>query len=292
MLLLTILLFLLKYSSLAHGDDPEGNDMDDLTAAQIIELRKFSAKEHLITTEDGYMLTLVEARNPLFNGQEPTNCVVLMIHGIRSSAKDFIRNSIDARPKDYSKLNVTNSTIEQLIELTKNDPAKESLAFTLLNFGCRVWLLNRRGSTESRRHKVFNESDINPVNSIRKRHHSKMQQVLNAIGNKTIGNDLSLSMWKHTQNKDLGFLLSGLVGYFELPSIDSGWNPIRNMAYWNYSMDEQVAHDLPQVITYCLNQTKQEKLILIGHSAGGALILMTLASNQEVAKKGKFRRYL
>lgn len=57
--------------------------------------------------------------------------------------------------------------------------------------------------------------------------------------------------------------------------------------YWDFSLDEQAKYDLPELINYVLYVTKQPKLSLVGHSLGGAIILMTLAEYPNMADKGK-----
>lgn len=58
--------------------------------------------------------------------------------------------------------------------------------------------------------------------------------------------------------------------------------------YWDFSLDEQVRYDLPEVINYVRYVTNKPKVSLVGHSIGGAIILMTLAKYPEIADKGKF----
>lgn len=270
-----VLASLLQYASTLQEteDDPNGLDMDDLTTAQLIELRHYKAKNHHIVTKDGYILNLVQANNPLIESRNLLRGVVLFVHGIRTSSKDFIRNSINARPKNYLNVNISQATIEELIELTKNDPSKETLAFTLLNFGYECWFMNRRGSMESRGHLIYTDWERNLLNfNIR-------QRAFNLITSSKVE---SLPL-----KRDLGFLLAAMINYFDLPSIDIGINPNLNSQYWNYSFDEQVHGDMPQVVDYVCNETGQEKLILVGHSAGAGLILMTLAAIPELSKKSE-----
>lgn len=59
-------------------------------------------------------------------------------------------------------------------------------------------------------------------------------------------------------------------------------------SYWDYSLDEEALHDLPETIDYILQQTNKPKLSLIGHSAGGAKIMMLLADRPQYADKGEF----
>lgn len=58
-----------------------------------------------------------------------------------------------------------------------------------------------------------------------------------------------------------------------------------NSVYWNYSLDEQVNYDLPEVIEYVLNKTGSLKINVVGHSVGGALTLMVLTQNPDISDK-------
>lgn len=62
--------------------------------------------------------------------------------------------------------------------------------------------------------------------------------------------------------------------------------------YWNYTLDEEVRYDLPQVIDLVLNVTNRPKISLVGHSTGGALILMALAKYPELSERSKYNLFI
>lgn len=224
---------------LIKADDQYGNDILGLSVAETIRLRQYIAEEHHVTTTDGYIIQLVRMLNPLINegkrgleGKKP----VLMIHGIEGSGALFVSNSIDARPKDYTKLNVSQISEESLNQLLSVDPNSNSLAMLSSCFGHEVWLMNRRGARGSLGH-------VN--NGSTKR---RMPLVVPA--------------------------LEALERTFKFK-------------FWNYSFDEQVKYDIPEVIDYILETTGESELTAVGHSAGGALLLMSLADQVDLADKSK-----
>ncbi|KAG8180328.1 hypothetical protein JTE90_016362 [Oedothorax gibbosus] len=56
---------------------------------------------------------------------------------------------------------------------------------------------------------------------------------------------------------------------------------------WNFSFDENAKYDIPAIIDYILNETKQEQLYYIGHSQGNTAAFALLSENQEYNKKIK-----
>ncbi|XP_078715936.1 putative lysosomal acid lipase/cholesteryl ester hydrolase isoform X2 [Lampetra fluviatilis] len=57
--------------------------------------------------------------------------------------------------------------------------------------------------------------------------------------------------------------------------------------FWAWSYDEMASLDLPAVVDFILNETKQERLIYVGHSQGTTIALAAFSSNPKLAKKIK-----
>ncbi|XP_017493707.1 PREDICTED: lysosomal acid lipase/cholesteryl ester hydrolase-like, partial [Rhagoletis zephyria] len=55
--------------------------------------------------------------------------------------------------------------------------------------------------------------------------------------------------------------------------------------FWKFSFDEIARYDVPAVIDYVLNQTKQESLHYIGHSQGAATMFALLSETSSVNRK-------
>lgn len=246
-------------------DDRRGSDMIHASVADIIQSRGYIAEDHFVTTTDGYILNIVRARNPLVKykvGRNPLLC----IHGWTFSAKTFVVNSVNTRPKDYSHINASKMGLKELDHLFRRDPAKNSLVFTALNFGHEVWLMNRRGSTPSLGHLDINtQAYISPLNSLSGL--NPQQPVAPNI----------------PQTNLTDFLLFVKNEQSDFTRLDGIINP----KYWNFSLDEQAKYDLPETIDYILNVTKYERVSIVGHSAGAALALMMLSTKTEYASKGK-----
>ncbi|KAG8180335.1 hypothetical protein JTE90_016369 [Oedothorax gibbosus] len=58
-------------------------------------------------------------------------------------------------------------------------------------------------------------------------------------------------------------------------------------AFWNYSFDQMAEFDLPAMIDYILQETKQEKLFYIGHSQGTSQAFAMLSENVQYNEKIK-----
>lgn len=247
-------------------DDRKGYDMIHASVADIIQSRGYLAEDHFVTTTDGYILNLVRARNPLVKNKVHRN-PLLCIHGWTFSAKAFVVNSVNARPKDYSHIDASKMSLKELDHLFRRDPAKNSLVFTALNFGHEVWLMNRRGSTPSLGHSDNNiQAYISPLNNLGGLY-SKQSVVASKIP-ETNQTDFLLFI-KNEQSKFTH--LNGII----------------NPKYWDFSFDEQAKYDLPETIDYILDVTEYEHVSIVGHSAGAALALMMLSTKTEYAKKGK-----
>lgn len=260
-------------------ENEEAINLEGLTTAEIINLRKFKAIDHYIVTSDGYILNLVEAVNPLIRengGYLNSKETVLFSHGIQTSCRDFVVNSVGAKLKNFSHLNANSMSLEQL-DLLSKEPTTSSLVFTLLNFGHHVWLLNRRGSMESRGHvNMFNSGN----------HSVKVHDEISAERNPQAFLEL-YKMAKEilsTQRTDKrSSFITELKTSFKLRKIDT-----INKAFWNYSLDEQARYDFPEVVSFILKSTGRSKLSVVGHSAAGAVFLMSLSMYPDLNNKSTF----
>ena len=52
-----------------------------------------------------------------------------------------------------------------------------------------------------------------------------------------------------------------------------------------FSWDEMAKYDIPVVIDFILNKTKEEQLYYIGHSQGALIGFSAFSQNQEIGKK-------
>lgn len=59
--------------------------------------------------------------------------------------------------------------------------------------------------------------------------------------------------------------------------------------YWDFSFDEQAEIDLPLSIDYILEESGKDKINLIGHSAGGQLVLMLPIVERNYSLKGEYQ---
>ena len=57
--------------------------------------------------------------------------------------------------------------------------------------------------------------------------------------------------------------------------------------FWDWSWDEMAKYDIPIVIDFILNKTKEEQLYYIGHSQGTMIGFSAFSQNQEIGKKVK-----
>ena len=296
--LITLIICLL---SIQQASSELDNDEDYLppgvTTAEILKLRGFVAEQHYVTTSDGYVLSLVKGTNPLLRNstiaarREP----ILFVHGVSSGGTLWIANSVSARPKDFTDIDVASSSLEQLIQQVGGDPSANAMPLLAMNFGYPIWILNRRGSLESLDKKTSGGSDrmltardsglTNTASEIlpeigRNRGGSQANGGRRASSSSSSGNSLGLVSYK-----PLTYLVGVLTDFGSLAPL-VGKSLDRN--FWNYSFDEQAARDLPEVIDYVLNKSGRERLVLFSHSAGGAITLLALSSQPELTKKSKW----
>ena len=82
-----------------------------ITAEEIVVNRGYKADVDYVATDDGYLLMLTHAKNPLIN-QKPSDKrpPILLTHGILESSTIFAVNSHNVKPKDFSSISLKNAT--------------------------------------------------------------------------------------------------------------------------------------------------------------------------------------
>lgn len=55
--------------------------------------------------------------------------------------------------------------------------------------------------------------------------------------------------------------------------------------FWDFSVDEMIEHDLPEMLNFVLNRTRQEKLFYVGHSQGSTIMFGLLSQSPEYNDK-------
>lgn len=258
----------------------------------VLRARGYLAEEHFVRTKDDYMLSVVRGQNPLIANRTSNKEPVLFVHGIFNSAIQWILNSAGARPRDFTHLNVSSMDLDELIKLLGNHPSAGSMPILAMNLGHEIWLLNRRGTLPSRSRYTTSNKENNDLNK-----GNITQMILD-----TVEPLLSPGLYNKTNRQLLANLfsdlspvtlrpyvnfLSAVFNYGELPS--NVWNSF-DRSFWNYSLDQQAEYDLPACIEHIIEHSGPCKVSLIGHSAGGALILMALSLGRQtnLLDKGEF----
>lgn len=267
-----------------YEDDENYNSVFGLNTSEIIRSRGYQATDYYIESDDGYILNLVRARNPTLNGSEThlnIKAPLLLVHGLGTNANCFVVRSTDIKPKNLAHIDADKLSLEALVEQFENEPASKSLAFTALNFGHEVWLLNRRGTTSSLGH----------TNLRLKAYYDPFRELLENTGS-IISSLPSMSRRRRKRGVQETFgpvveeavlevLRSPLFPSVDLRPVETSPNP----RYWNFSLDEQALFDLPAAIDFVLEETNKPKLAIVGHSAASSMILMLLTEKLEYEKK-------
>ena len=303
-----ILTLSLCLSATTSGAEDLVNPIDDkftkigITPAESLKQRGYLAEEHFFTTPDGYRLCLTRGRNPLFksgrssiisnnviNNREP----ILFIHGVISTSQVFLSNSAFARPKDFTRLfgkNISLSyiNVDEFARRLDYDPSLKSLPFLAMNLGHEVWLLNRRGTQKSE----YKAGHLNRT----------VEEVLKVIPKSLFDARKIISLGgksRRPKNKRLDFITILLEKSFHVSKsliMDAIKRDFESVAhtfdpnYWAFTMDEQVAYDLPMAMDYILansEPTESGKISIVGHSLGAALTLLTMSENREFEARGK-----
>ncbi|XP_046510348.1 lipase member K-like [Equus quagga] len=55
--------------------------------------------------------------------------------------------------------------------------------------------------------------------------------------------------------------------------------------FWDFSLDEMDKYDLPAIINFFVEKTRQERLYCVGHSQGSSIAYVAFSTNPEVAKR-------
>jgi len=271
-----------------------------ITAAESLQERGYLAEEHFFVTPDGYRLCLTRGRNPLFKSRRSssneilnTKEPILFVHGILSSSPVFLANSAFVRPKDFTHLfgkdiSLGDINVDEFARRLDYDPSLKSLPFLAMNLGHEVWLLNRRGTQKS-------EYKLGHLNRT-------VEEVLKAIPKTLFDARKIISLGgksRRPKNKRLDFITRLLRKAFLLnrslimDAIKRNFESVAHTFdpnYWAYTMDEQVAYDLPLAVDYILansEPTESGKVSVVGHSMGGALTLLALSDSKEFAARGK-----
>lgn len=239
-------------------DDSSAVDEVTRTAAQMIRLRGFMVEEYYVKSGGVGVIQLLRIKNPAIRGPiRSDKKTVLLIHGLFVSASYFVANSVDARPQDLSNLDSFAPNIEALLV---QDPTSNSLPMLLSNFGHDVWLINRRPTIESQ--------DANGQTSF----HVPLMDINESIRPTSNGRSIFQA---------LSELSYGVSTSFNPFILSQAVNP----NYWDYSLDEQALEDLPNAIDFILAQTQRTKLTLVGHSLGGALVLILMSERHDYDHK-------
>jgi pimeloyl-ACP methyl ester carboxylesterase len=223
--------------------------------SQILRARGFRAEDHHITTKDRYRIRLTRATNPLINkGRRglKTKIPILFTHGILESFNVFVVNSFNARPRNFSNSSLAKMTLARAWKRFASEPSAKSLPLLALNHGHEVWLMSRRGFPGSQ----------------------------TQLGNPVRG----VSGDSSAKQVD-GALTAFLAAITDYGRLERQLKFSVNKQFWNFSLDEQARFDLPQAVDYVLAKTGRKQLSVVGHSAGGALTLMSLSVYPELGSK-------
>lgn len=218
-----------------------------LSPKQLVELRGFLAQNHYVVTKDGYILNLIQVTNPLINKGKPG--------GLETREPILVIHGVLADGK-YFIANSIGAKPHDYSQLDINDLNDDELDN----------LINEDPSFNSI---VFGASNCgHDVWILARRGAPGSQGHVDDTKETMIDNEIldSVGLYKRLSTKTVDFIEE-------------------NMKYWNYSLDEQAKFDVPEVIDFILKETKRPKLVAIGHSAGGALLLMTMTLHPDLNDK-------
>lgn len=250
------------------ADDPNTNDVVNLSSEEIARLRQFRVESIRVTSSDGYYIRLTH----IFPVKENTNKrPVIFNHGSTQSSTYLMVNSVNARPKDYSNLDAGSMSESDLRILLLSDPQSTCFPLLLASFGHHVYLIDRRGTEYSLGRETTNSGDV-------------ISTLTGGWGREAADDENSSP--NRSWLSDLGSGLSGLFSLLLKPQLNLGSIPnTLDAGYWNFSLDEQAIHDLPVIIIRVLKDTNSTKVAYVGHSLGNALMFMLQSQQPEWADK-------
>lgn len=260
----------------------------------LVEKANYKAENYNVPTVDGYVINLVRIINPLIkkhqsnkhdkhhnghhknhhNHQHGNKKPIVFIHGLIENANCWlVMGSSNGKPHDWSHFDPANLSEQQLNRIIADDRTSRSFPYLLSNFGYDVWLMNRRNTRWSREvsTKFTKALQPQPLDSMENFQKSlkplfKLKDII-ARNEKLTFRDVQQILTTDFMNR----------------LIDKNARD----KYYKYSYDEQARFDLPIVFDFILNKTKQDKLNVLGHSAGGLLTLMLLSTQPEWQSKSK-----
>lgn len=215
----------------------------------LIELAGYQLEVHEVPTQDGYFVQLIKVINPLIDSSiVKKKRPAYFVHGWLITPAEFVLFGSNGKPSNWSHLDPNQMSEEELIKFIGKDEASKALPFLMSNFGHECWLIARRPTEES--------------TSIVKKHHSRSRG------------------FKSPQDEEINLISDDEIDV----KTD---NDLESRNFWDFSFDEQAKYDLPMTIDYILEKSGHSRLILVGHSAGGLLILATLIAHPEYSEKSK-----
>lgn len=251
-----------------YASDDNAHELLELTTTEMIRSRGYLAEDHYFLTSDGFVINMIKAINPTIKDKRVVRrkSAVLLLHGITTSAKCFMMFSAGATPRDLSNLSANLIEKKDLAKLLADDDSAKSILLLLLNFGHEVWLMNRRSVLDSMR------QTINLAGSLKTNEHLINDDV---EVQDTIIRKLAK---KKKQKKGKSFIPKAIEKFKDLILE-------HNYKFWNFSFDEQAEIDLPEAVDFVLKKSNRERITILGHSAGGQLILQALAINPNLIDK-------